>query len=266
MSRRWDLDRQTEPGTSIDGAPAARCGLRAATAGDHPTTTQHAIAAVAVSCYESCYEFGMPTALRLLTLVAMLTLARPVLADLTLDDCHDPSPSDFFTPAPWRPDAPSFLGTACVGEPYSQIISLWNPEEFTLQSGATLPLESSSLPQFGGIRGLPRGLTYRCAPANCFFPFPGSGASGHSYCIEIFGTPTNENPPETYDLSFSFGFDSPFTPVIDLDYPSYFEPDAHVYLKLEETGCPEPHATLSGVAGLGALGALARRRHGRTGA
>jgi hypothetical protein len=209
----------------------------------------------------------MPTALRLLTLVAMLTLARPVLADLDFNDCHDPSPPDFFTPAPWRPDAPNFLATACVGEPYSQIISIWNPEEFTL-GGPTVELDRSELP-IDGIRGLPGGLSYRCSPPNCVFAGSGAGASGHSYCIEIFGTPTawSEPPPDdTYDLSFSFQFVG-FGFSFPVEYPSALEPDAHVYLKLEPAGnCPEPDATVASVAALGVLGALARRRNGRTGA
>jgi len=202
----------------------------------------------------------MPAALRLLTLVAILALARPVLA-FDYNDCPDPLPSDFLTPAPWRPDAPSFLATACVGEPYSQIISIWNPDEFTV-GGSTLPLEYSNLP-LDGIRDLPAGLSYQCAPSNCVFAGPGAGGSGHSYCIEIFGTPVAANPlPETHDLSFSFDFVSSLGGLqFPVDYPSDLDPDAHVYLNLEPAGnCPEPHATVASVAVLGVLGALARRR------
>jgi hypothetical protein len=208
----------------------------------------------------------MPTALRLLTLVAMLALARPVLA-VDLNDCHDPSPPDFFTPAPWRPDAPNFLATACVGEPYSQIISIWNPEEFTV-GGLPLALENSSLPTTDGISGLPSGLRYDCAPPNCVFAGPGAGGSGHSYCIEISGTPSAANPlPETYDLSFSFEFDGGLGFLFPVDYPSDLDPDAHVYLNLAPAGnCPEPNATVASVAVLGILATVARRRNGRTGA
>jgi hypothetical protein len=209
----------------------------------------------------------MPTALRLLSLIAMLALAWPALAaDLTLDDCLDPTPGQYFTPAPWRPEAPSFnLATACVGEPYSQIISIWNPSEVTL-NGLAIPLYATFLPTSGGIRDLPGGLTYHCAPPNCFFPLPGAGGSGHSYCIEIFGTPSALNPtPATHDLEFEITVDTPFGD-IPLDYPSAWEPDAHVYLKLEPAGnCPEPDATVASFAVLGVLAALARRRNGRTG-
>jgi len=211
----------------------------------------------------------MPTALRLLTLLAMLTLARPVLAaDLTLDSCLDPTPGQYFTPAPWRPEAPSFnLATACVGEPYSQIISVWNPSEFTLGGGVAIPLSATFLPTSNGIQDLPVGLSYHCAPPNCYFPLPGAGASGHDYCIEIFGTPSAANPtPATHDLEFKITVATPLG-AFPLDYPSGWEPDAHVYLKLESAGsCPEPNATVASLAVLGVLAALAHRRNGRTGA
>ena len=120
------------------------------------------------------------------------------------------------------------------------------------------------------LGGLPGGLSYRCEPPNCVFPGSGAGGLGNSYCIEIFGTPNlgiGVPPPYgTHDLRFSFRFVGPGGS-FPIEYPSGFDPDAHVYLNVEPAGnCPEPATTVAGVAVLGVLGALARRRNGRTGA
>lgn len=200
----------------------------------------------------------MSTAFRLLTLVSMLTLAGPAAAQLACVD--EPNLVDFFLPLPWRPDAPNFnLATACAGEPYSQRIIINVPDEIS-SNGVEIPVSTMSLPTSGGISGLPSGMTYTCDPPNCNF------GTGYSRCIELSGTPSNSNPtPATYDLKFSFEV-ATFA-VIQAEYPTDFDPDAHVYLKLEEAGnCPEPDATVAGVAVLGILAALARRRPDRIGA
>jgi hypothetical protein len=215
----------------------------------------------------------MPTALRLLTLVAMLTLASPVAADVLRACTPDDSALDFFTPAPWTPDAPNFnLATACVGEPYSQVVTIVPPPEVTL-FGQTLDVSQLLLPSFkegGGqedkIKNLPAGLRYNVHPANGVFEW------GHQSCVVIYGTPTGDfdPPPKTFDLTFEFGVVTPFSAVpLPADYPGFLDPDAHVYLNLEEAGqCPEPNATVAGVAVLGALAALSQRSrkgpaHGR---
>lgn len=196
----------------------------------------------------------MPTAFRLLTLIAMLTLAWPAAAQLACSD--EPISADFFLPLPWRPDAPNFnLATACVGEPYSQRIVI-NPTQITLPGLPTV--ERVYLPTSNGVLDLPKGITYSCYPHNCVFNSPAPSAQ----CIELFGTPEDApelSPPGTYDLKFHFELDVRFVGVVPAVYPTAVDPEAHVYLKLEEAGnCPEPDATVAGVAVLGTLAALAR--------
>lgn len=183
----------------------------------------------------------MPSSLRVLALVAIVMLARPIPAAAeycTPDPDAGPLGTFQVLPAPSSAGAPSNLATACVGQPYSQTITLVSPREIT-DRGVTVPVNYLALTTspFDGIGNLPTGLTHGCDPPNCVF-------SEYPDCIVISGTVAANVTPGTYDLQFDFTLASPLFPggvPITLDT---LAPGAHVYLKVE-ANCPTPTATPS---------------------
>ena len=183
----------------------------------------------------------MPTGLRVLALVAIVLLARPIAATAQQHACtpdENAVPNGIFElrPAPSGAGAPSNLATACVGQPYSQTITIVNPREITY-GGGTVQVTNLSLDAhvFEGIGNLPAGLMHRCDPPNCVF-------TDYPDCIVISGTPSANVTPGTYDLQFNLTLTGPL-----VSFPVTLDdlaPGAHVYLKVE-ANCPTPTATPS---------------------
>ena len=95
----------------------------------------------------------MPSGLRVLALVAIVLLARPIAAAAQRHDCTpdpDAVPTGIFElrPAPSGAGAPSNLATACVGQPYSQTITIVNPREITYGGVLCRSLTSRSTPMY----------------------------------------------------------------------------------------------------------------------
>ncbi len=92
---------------------------------------------------------------------------------------------------------------ACIGEPYSFVLTVNTPERF---EGTNLFFKNIALAAEGAIKvvgddgiinsetpSLGEGLDYACNPPNCVFPVDTTG------CIVIFGTPTGD-APDTLNL------------------------------------------------------------------
>ena len=179
----------------------------------------------------------MSPGLRALSLVAIVMLARPIPAagECTRDQSANRDGIFQLLPPPSDAGAPSNLATACVGQPYSQSITLRAPTQVTIGGGSPLAMSQLIFPTSDGIGNLPAGLSYTCSPPNCVF-----GTLSDPDCFEISGTTTAT--PGTYDLGFSFEAQTNFARIpITLDT---LAPGAHVYLKVE-ANCPTPSPTPS---------------------
>ena len=147
-------------------------------------------------------------------------------------------PGALLSPATYSPDSPFYnLQVACIGNPYSQSITLNVPVTYL-----GLPLDSVVIAKVGAIMNLLVGLTYSCDPPSCSF-LPGSLG-----CVLLYGTPTVENPPsDTFDLAITATIYSLISLPISL--PGGLAPDLHYYLILD---CVQSTFEL----GRGAIGSL----------
>lgn len=155
----------------------------------------------------------------------------PFLANyISAQDCVRDSSilgtENYFSPAPWTPDAPLYnLPPACIGEDYLQSITLNVPISITL-SGVDLPVSSFSIPTSSGISNYPSGLLYSCDPPNCVF------AAGTLGCIQLYKIPDESNAaPDTLDLSFNAVVNTSLGP-IPIELPGQVIPGSRLYLPL----------------------------------
>ncbi|MCK6694507.1 MAG: T9SS type A sorting domain-containing protein [Thermoanaerobaculia bacterium] len=134
------------------------------------------------------------------------------------------------SPAPWSPDSPFYnLKLACINEPYNQSVTVNVPTSITL-NGITVPITNVSIPTTNGIGNYPAGLTYLCDPPNCVF---NAGTLG---CILLYGTPSVDNPVDTFDMAITATVQTPFGPVPVVFPGNQAAPDDHYYLILRPTG------------------------------
>jgi|GEM_PF-658323 len=133
-------------------------------------------------------------------------------------------PGALLSPATYSPDSPFYnLEVACIGQPYSQSITLNVPATYL-----GFPLDSVVIPKVGGIMNFPVGLTYNCNPPSCNFPQSSLG------CVFLYGTPTVDNPPvDTFDLMISATIYSIFSLPVSL--PGGLAPNLHYYLIVDCT-------------------------------
>jgi hypothetical protein len=102
------------------------------------------------------------------------------------------SPDPQYTSPGVYPDSATNFSNACVGEPYSQLITNVVPADTTVQLipgfPVTLPIDSIVVTN---VQGLPPGMNFACNPAGCAYP---GGTTG---CAVISGVC---NTPGTYNL------------------------------------------------------------------
>lgn len=102
------------------------------------------------------------------------------------------SPDPQYTDAGIYPDSATNFAPACVGEPYTQLITNVVPADTTIDVfgfPATIPIDSITV---NDVTGLPPGMTFSCNPASCSYP---GGTTG---CAVIEGTC---NTPGEYVLT-----------------------------------------------------------------
>ncbi len=133
---------------------------------------------------------------------------------------------DVLSPTPWSSDAPLYnLHPACIGEPYSQSITINVPTEVF-----GVPVTDLSIPTSFALHNKPNGVTYACDPPNCVF---NAGTLG---CISLFGTPVSENMvPDTLDMHIDAVYNTPFGPLA-IDIPSSIAQGTHFYMILNAPG------------------------------
>lgn len=139
--------------------------------------------------------------------------------------------SVLISPLPFTPDNPVYgLGVACIGQPYSQSVTIEVPETFTF-NGVLLPLVSAQIATTGAIANLPAGITYLCDPPDCVFQANTLG------CILLYGTPTPaNNAPDTVELVISATVNTPFVP-IPIQFPGPIAPGTYP-LPVQPVGAP----------------------------
>jgi len=137
----------------------------------------------------------------------------------------------FVSPAPYTAANPKYLlKVACIGQPYTQSITIKVPSSFTFQ-GILLNITSASLATTGAVTGLPTGLTYSCDPPNCVFNANTLG------CVLIKGTPSNPaQAPDTLDLSIKAKVVTAFGP-LDITFPGPIAPGNYYLILQTAAGC-----------------------------
>lgn len=102
------------------------------------------------------------------------------------------TPDPQYTESGIYPDSATNFAPACVGEPYTQLITNVVPADTTIDVfgfPATIPIDSITV---NDVTGLPPGMTFSCNPASCSYP---GGTTG---CAVIQGTC---NTPGEYVLT-----------------------------------------------------------------
>jgi hypothetical protein len=137
----------------------------------------------------------------------------------------------FISPAPYTAANPVYrLNIACIGQPYSQSVTIKVPSTFVFQ-GITLGLTSASIATTGAVSGLPTGIGYSCDPPNCVFNANTLG------CILLSGTPTNAaQAPDTLDLSIKAKVNTSFGP-LDITFPGPIAPGNYYLVLRTAAGC-----------------------------
>ncbi len=177
-----------------------------------------------------------------LLLFVLLSTAGAVMAQDCDVDSTVLQTGALLSPAPYSDQNPVYnLAKACIGEPYSQSITVNVPTSF---SG--FPIDSVGIATTGAIGNFPAGMTYSCTPPSCTF-YPGSLG-----CILLYGTPNASNTaPDTLDLTITA---TVYTSLIDIpvSFPGQAAPGSHYYLILGPNGsCNSAASDLnSPVAGL----------------
>lgn len=104
------------------------------------------------------------------------------------------SPDPQYTESGIYPDSATNFAPACVGEPYTQVITNVVPEDTTtilpIVGQVTVAIDSINVVS---VTGLPPGMTFQCNPSSCSY------AGGTTGCAIISGTC---NTPGTYNLVF----------------------------------------------------------------
>ncbi|MEP6792759.1 MAG: T9SS type A sorting domain-containing protein [Saprospiraceae bacterium] len=133
---------------------------------------------------------------------------------------------DVLSPTPWTSDAPFYnLHAACIGEPYSQSITINVPTDIF-----GVPVTNLSIPTSFAIHNKPNGMAYACDPPNCIF---NSGTLG---CISLFGVPLSENMvPDTLDMHIDASYNTLIGPVA-IDIPASLSEGGHFFLILNAPG------------------------------
>jgi hypothetical protein len=137
----------------------------------------------------------------------------------------------FVSPAPYTAANPKYLlKIACIGQPYTQSVTIKVPSTFTYQ-GIVLSITSASLATTGAVTGLPTGLSYNCDPPNCVFNANTLG------CVLIKGTPSNPaQAPDTLDLSIKAKVNTAFGP-LDITFPGPIAPGNYYLILRTAAGC-----------------------------
>lgn len=137
----------------------------------------------------------------------------------------------FVSPAPYTAANPKYLlKVACIGQPYTQSVTIKVPSNFVFQ-GIALSITSASLAATGAVTGLPTGLSYVCDPPNCVFNANTLG------CVLIKGTPSNPaQAPDTLDLSIKAKVNTLFG-ALDITFPGPIAPGNYYLIMQTAAGC-----------------------------
>lgn len=102
------------------------------------------------------------------------------------------TPDPQYTESGIYPDSATNFASACVGQPYTQLITNVVPSDTTttlpIVGNVTVAIDSINVVN---VTGLPPGMTFACSPSNCSY------AGGTTGCAVISGTC---NTPGTYNL------------------------------------------------------------------
>ncbi len=163
----------------------------------------------------------MKKALLFFFLLAALTASAQAPVCMRDSSLLNDTTSNILLPRPYNTNYPFYdLLDACIDQPYNQSITVKVPGDF---SG--FAIDSVGIATTGAIANLPAGLSYACDPPSCNFKPNTLG------CIVMYGTPTNANQPDTFDLGITAIV---YTALIDLpvQFPGQVAPGAHYYLIL----------------------------------
>ncbi|MBK9336353.1 MAG: T9SS type A sorting domain-containing protein [Lewinellaceae bacterium] len=136
---------------------------------------------------------------------------------------------DLLSPAPYSPDSPFYnLKTACIAEVYSQSVTVFVPDSFDYQGVIKVKILSVTLPP-NAVSNMPTGMAYSCDPPNCTFQPMSLG------CIQLQGTPSAQNMPDTFDLGITANVTT-ILGTFPIVFPGDAAPGNHYYLLLKEQG------------------------------
>ncbi len=173
----------------------------------------------------------MKKTLLLLCAFALTTLS--LHAQICARDSSVLKDTFFISPRPYTPAYQVYgLAPACIGQPYSQSVTIKIPPMYTYQ-GLQINITNANIATTNAITGLPAGITYSCDPPNCVFNANTLG------CILLYGTPNNPaQAPDTFDLKIKANivgtvFGAPAT--IPIDFPGPIAP-GNYYLRLFAAG------------------------------
>lgn len=160
-----------------------------------------------------------------------VALASSLSAQCVRDSSLINNDTVFISPAPYTAANPVYrLKIACIGQPYSQSVTIKVPSTFVFQ-GITLGLTSASIATTGAVTGLPTGVGYSCDPPNCVFNANTLG------CILLSGTPNNPaQAPDTLDLSIKAKVNTSFGP-LDITFPGPIAPGNYYLILRTAAGC-----------------------------
>ncbi|MBX2893055.1 MAG: T9SS type A sorting domain-containing protein [Saprospiraceae bacterium] len=139
--------------------------------------------------------------------------------------------SVFVSPRPYSDSYQVYaLAPACIGEPYTQSVTIKVPPIFDFM-GVMIPLTNASIATTGAIQGLPSGITYACDPPNCVFNANTLG------CIVLYGTPNNPaQAPDTTDLVINASVSAGGL-TIPVTFPGPIAPGNYYFVLAEAGAC-----------------------------
>lgn len=173
---------------------------------------------------------------------------------LTAQNCvPDPQYADstgFVFPPPYHPVEEPEGGIpvpACIGSYFEFQWTINTPDTvlFPVAPGFELSvaLEYLKLNTSGAISNLPEGISYICNPPDCQFNV------GELGCVLLYGTPTANNPPGSYDLFFTGQLRTKTIGTLNVNFPDPNLYPGNYFLEVLEAGDPQCLSSIDGHSG-----------------
>lgn len=186
----------------------------------------------------------------LVLFVCLGTLPWSLFAQNCVPDPQYADSTGFVFPPPYHPVEEPEGGIpvkACIGNYFEFQWTINTPDSvlFPVAPGfeLTIALEYLKLSTSGAISNLPEGISYICNPPDCQFNV------GQLGCVLLYGTPTANNAPGSYDLFFTGQLRTKSLGVLNVNFPDPNLYPGNYFLEVLEAGDPQCFSSIDPSSG-----------------